>query len=106
MDEQDLRTTQETYRLTLYVTDHTLRSRQAFAQLQQLCDKQFPHRYELEVVDVLECPEEARDRRILATPTVIRELPHPIRRIVGDLADVDKVLAGLAIHPKKRDEGN
>ena len=101
-----MRTNLEKYRLTLYVTDHTLRSRQAIAQLHRLCEEQFPHRYELEVVDVLECPEEARDRHILATPTVIRELPHPIRRIVGDLADVDKVLAGLAIHPKKRDEGN
>ncbi len=96
----------EIYRLTLYVTDHTLRSRQAIAQLQRLCGEQVPHRYELEVVDVLKCPEEARARHILATPTVIRELPHPIRRIIGDLADIDKVLAGLAIHPKNHDKGN
>ena len=100
-----MRTNLEKYRLTLYVTDHTLRSRQAIAQLHRLCEEQFPHRYELEVVDVLECPELARDQHILATPTVVRELPHPIRRIIGDLADIDKVLAGLAIHPRIRDKG-
>lgn len=87
-------------RLKLYVTDHTLRSRQALAQLQRICEEQFPHHYELEVVDVLEHAQEARERRILATPTVIRELPHPIRRIVGDLADIDKVLAGLELDRK------
>lgn len=87
------------YRLKLYVTDHTLRSRQALAQLQRLCDEQLPDRYELEVVDVLNSPEEARAQHILATPTVVRELPHPIRRIIGDLADIEKVLAGLAIDP-------
>lgn len=94
----------EKYRLKLYVTDHTLRSRQALAQLQQLCEEQFPHRYELEVVDVLEHAAEARAMHVLATPTVIRELPHPIRRIIGDLADVDKVLAGLDIHPHNQGE--
>lgn len=87
------------YRLKLYVTDHTLRSRQALAQLKQLCEDQFPNDYELEVVDVLDHPAEAAAQRILATPTVVRELPHPIRRIIGDLADVHKVLAGLAMHP-------
>jgi circadian clock protein KaiB len=87
------------YRLKLYVTDHTLRSRQAVEQLRRLCEEQFPDEYELEVVDVLEHAAEARAQRILATPTVVRELPHPIRRIVGDLADIDKVLAGLEIHP-------
>lgn len=94
----------EKYRLTLYVTDHTLRSRQALAQLHRLCEEQVPHRYELAVVDVLERTEEARARHILATPTVIRELPHPIRRIVGDLADIDKVLAGLDIRPQKDED--
>lgn len=87
------------YRLKLYVTDHTLRSRQALAQLKQLCDEQFPNDYELEVIDVLDQPAVAAAQRILATPTVVRELPHPMRRIIGDLADVHKVLAGLAMHP-------
>ena len=87
------------YRLKLYVTDHTLRSRQALAQLRRLCDEQFPDQYELEVVDVLDHPDEAAAHRILATPTVVRELPHTIRRIIGDLSDVEKVLAGLAMHP-------
>ncbi|MGE5468905.1 MAG: circadian clock KaiB family protein [Ignavibacteria bacterium] len=89
------------YHLRLYVTDHTLRSRQALAQLQRLCDEQLPDRYELEVVDVLTCPEEAKAHRILATPTVEKLLPHPMRRIIGDLADIDKVLAGLELHPAK-----
>lgn len=85
--------------LKLYVTDHTLRSRQALVQLRRLCDEQFAGQYELEVVDVLEHPKEAAAQRILATPTVVRELPHPIRRIIGDLSDMDKVLAGLALMP-------
>lgn len=92
---------QANYRLKLYVTDHTLRSRQALEQLQRLCEEKFPEDYEIEVVDVLASPDEARTMKILATPTVVRELPHPLRRIVGDLADMDKVLAGLEIHPKK-----
>lgn len=87
------------YRLKLYVTDHTLRSRQALEQLRKLCEEQFPHEYELEVVDVLDHPDEATAHRILATPTVVRELPHPIRRIIGDLSDMEKVFAGLAMHP-------
>jgi circadian clock protein KaiB len=94
------------YRLKLYVTDHTLRSRQALVQLRKLCDEQFPDDYELEVVDVLERPEEAAAHRILATPTVERVLPHPIRRIIGDLADVEKVLAGLALQPVTSLAGN
>jgi circadian clock protein KaiB len=92
------------YRLKLYVTDHTLRSRQALAQLTRLCDEQLPDRYELEVVDVLTCPEDARVHRILATPTVEKVLPHPMRRIIGDLADIEKVLAGLDIHPVKTEK--
>ena len=87
------------YRLKLYVTVHTLRSRQALEQLRKLCEEQFPHEYELEVVDVLDHPDEATASRILATPTVVRELPHPIRRIIGDLSDMEKVFAGLAMHP-------
>jgi len=87
------------FRLKLYVTDHTLRSRQALARLRQLCDEQFCGEYEIEVIDVLEHPKEAAADRILATPTVVRELPHPIQRIIGDLSDMEKVLAGLALMP-------
>lgn len=86
-------------RLKLFVTDHTIRSKAALAHLRKLCEEMFPHRYELEVVDVLARPEEAKAYHVLATPTVVRDLPHPLRRIVGDLADMDKVLAGLALHP-------
>ncbi|HEX8964418.1 MAG TPA: circadian clock KaiB family protein [Rhodocyclaceae bacterium] len=93
------------YQLRLYVTDHTLRSRQALAQLRALCDEQLPDRYELEVVDVLTSPAEAKAHRILATPTVEKLLPHPMRRIIGDLADIDKVLAALELHPLKREDG-
>jgi circadian clock protein KaiB len=89
------------YRFKLYVTDHTLRSRQALAQLRKLCDEQFPQQYELEVVDVLEHPDEAAAQHIFATPTVVRERPLPIRRVIGDLSDMGKVLAGLALPPAK-----
>jgi circadian clock protein KaiB len=96
--------TESRYQLRLYVTDHTLRSRQALAQLKALCDEQLPDRYDLEVVDVLTSPAEAKAHRILATPTVEKLLPHPMRRIIGDLADIEKVLTGLELRPVKREK--
>jgi circadian clock protein KaiB len=81
--------------LTLYVTGQTPRSQRAIASLRSLCEQELKGRYELTVIDVLEHPQLAEDQKILATPTVIRELPPPIRRIIGDLSDAERVLLGL-----------
>jgi len=83
--------------LKLFVTGHSTRSKTAITMLQRICQDDLNGRYELVIVDVLEHPEEAEERRILATPTVVKELPPPIRKVIGDLSDKEKVLIGLDI---------
>ena len=80
--------------LTLYVTGQSARSQRAAANLRSLCDR-LQGRCELTVVDVLERPQLAEDARILATPTVVRHLPLPARRIIGDLSDPERVVLWL-----------
>jgi len=65
--------------------------------LNRICAEELAGRYQLEIVDVLEHPQRAEDERILATPTLIKQLPPPLRRVIGDLSDKDKVLLGLEV---------
>lgn len=81
--------------LKLYITGKTIRSEHAIANLRALCEKELATDYRVEVIDVLEYPQLAEQARILATPTIIKELPPPMRRVIGDLSDLEKVLAGL-----------
>ena len=83
------------YKLKLYVTGATQRSERAIANLRSICETQLGGEFELDVIDVLEHPALAETEKILATPTLIRELPGPIRRIIGDLSDTEKVWLGL-----------
>ncbi len=87
------------YLLKLYVTGQTPRSTQAIANLRRLCEEELRGQYEMVVIDVLERPQLAEDEKILATPTVIKVLPTPIRRIIGDLSDAEKVLLWLDLLP-------
>ena len=88
--------------LRLYVTGQTPRSERAITTLRTICDEELGGEFDLMVIDVLENPQLAEDEKILATPTVVKELPPPIRRIIGDLSDVDRVLIGLdLLHFKK-----
>ena len=89
-----------TYLLKLYVTGKTARAENAIANLRRICDEQLPGVYELEIIDVLEHPELAESDKILATPTLIKQLPPPLRRVIGDLSDRDKVLLGLEVWPQ------
>lgn len=82
-------------KLTLYVTGQTPNSQRAIANMRRICEDELGGQYELVIVDVLERPQLAEDDRILATPTLIKELPLPLRRIIGDLSDTEKVLLGL-----------
>ena len=82
------------YVLTLYVTGQSVRSQRAVANLQRVCEV-LGDACELTIIDVLERPQVAEDERILATPTVIRRRPLPLRRVIGDLSDRDKVVAWL-----------
>lgn len=83
------------YLLRLFITGKTVKSEQCIANLRMICEKDLNGEYELEVIDVLEKPQLAEDEKILATPTLIKKLPPPVRRLIGDLSDAEKVLLGL-----------
>ncbi|WP_419815056.1 circadian clock KaiB family protein [Glacieibacterium sp.] len=87
------------YHLRLFVTGATMRSQHAIANMKRICEDRLKDRYELEVIDVYENPEATRDYQIVATPTLVKVLPEPLRRIIGDLSDTERVLAGLALDP-------
>jgi len=87
------------YVLTLFVTGTSPRTQVAIDNLNRICAQELDGRYELEIVDVLEDPQRAEDERILATPTLIKQLPPPLRRVIGDLSDKEKVLLGLEVRP-------
>lgn len=88
------------YLLKLYVTGHSPRAERAIANLRRLCKEELDGCYEIEIIDVLEHPELAETDRILATPTLIKQLPPPLRRVIGDLSNRDKVLLGLNVQPR------
>ena len=88
------------YVLRLYVTGMTLRSMQAIANLRAICEMRLRGRYELQVVDIYRHPRLARDEQIVAAPTLIKKLPLPLRRIVGNLSDEESVLMGLDLQVK------
>ena len=74
----------------------------AISNLKRICEQELEGRYELEIIDVLEYPQLAEDEKILATPTLIKQLPPPLRRVIGDLSDKEKVLFGLEVRPELR----
>jgi circadian clock protein KaiB len=87
------------FKLRLYVTGTTAKSERAIANLSQICEKDLKGRYELQVIDVLRNPQLAEDEKIMATPTLIKYLPPPLKRIIGDLSNSEKVLLGLDLSP-------
>lgn len=93
------------YVLRLYVTGTTPRSMQAIANVKKICDTHLKDRVELEVIDVYQKPDIAKKDQIVALPTLIRELPKPLRRIIGDLSDTEQVLVRLDLIEKKEEGG-
>lgn len=89
------------YLLKLYITDRTPRSERAVANLRRICEEELAGQYEMVVIDIQENPQVAEAEKILVTPTLIKELPPPLRRIIGDLSDTEKVLWGLNITPQQ-----
>jgi len=87
------------FKLRLYITGKTPKSERAIANLKEICEKELKGLYELQIIDVLESPQLAEDEKILATPTLIKDLPPPLKRIIGDLSNSDKVLLGLDLSP-------
>ena len=87
--------------LRLYVAGQTPKSIAAFANLRRLCDEHLQGRYCIEVVDLVKNPKLARDDQIVAIPTLVRKLPEPIRKIIGDLSDTERTLVGLQLRPSR-----
>jgi circadian clock protein KaiB len=88
------------WNLRLYVAGQTPRSMTAFKNLKNICEEYLQGKYHIEVVDLMENPTLARGDQILAVPTLVRKLPHPIRKIIGDLSNTERVLVGLDIQPR------
>jgi circadian clock protein KaiB len=89
----------EVWQLRLYVAGQTPRSIAAFANLKKICEDHLSGRYNIEVVDLLKHPQLAAGDQILAIPTLVRKLPQPLRKIVGDLRDTERALVGLQLRP-------
>ncbi len=92
---------QEIWDLRLYVAGQTPKSINAFANLKRMCEEHVPGRYHIEVVDLLKNPQLAAGDEIVAIPTLVRKLPAPIRKIVGDLSNTERALVGLQLRPAK-----
>ncbi len=90
----------ESWQLRLYVAGQSPKSVTAFANLRRLCEEHLAGRYSIEVIDLLEKPQLARGDQIVAIPTLVRKLPEPVRKIVGDLSNTEKTLVGLQLRPR------
>jgi circadian clock protein KaiB len=86
------------YILRLYVTGSSHRSLQAVYNLKKLCEEYLPDDYDLEVIDIYKDPGAAREEQIIAAPTLVKKLPRPIRKFVGDMSNTQKILVGLEVH--------
>lgn len=100
LPEESLETSAECYVLRLYVTGTTARSARAIANLRRICEERLQGQYNLEVVDIYQQPEAAKIHQIVAAPTLVKMLPQPLRRIIGDLSDHERVLTGLDLQPR------
>ncbi len=89
----------KTWELRLYVAGQTPKSLAAFANLKRICEEHLLGQYRIEVIDLLENPHLAREDQILAIPTLVRKLPQPLRKIIGDLSNQERVLMGLDVRP-------
>lgn len=87
------------WELRLYIAGQTQKSVAAFANLQRICEEHLEGKYRIEVVDLLKNPQLARGDQILAVPTLVRKLPEPIKKLIGDLSNDERVLVGLDIRP-------
>jgi circadian clock protein KaiB len=94
-------TDSEKWLLRLYTAGQTPKSLTALENLKRLCDEHLAGRYRIEVVDLLKNPRLAKDDQIVAIPTLVRQLPPPLRKIIGDLSDTERALVGLQLRQRK-----
>lgn len=93
------------YILRLYVTGSSARSLRAVSNLKKICEEHLPQDYDLEVIDIYKNPDAAREEQIIAAPTLVKRLPKPLRKFVGDLSNTQKILVGLDIYQRQDSEG-
>ena len=91
----------ESYALKLYVAGQTPKAVRAFSNLRKICEEHLQGRYSIEVIDLVENPALGRGDQILALPTLVRRLPAPIKKIIGDLSNTERVLVGLDLRPRR-----
>jgi circadian clock protein KaiB len=91
---------QEKYVLRLYITGMTPNSKRAVENVKKICDEHLKGRYELEIIDIYQQPSLAEGEQIIAAPTLIKKLPHPLRKLIGDMSNTEKVLLGLDLREK------
>jgi circadian clock protein KaiB len=94
------------YILRLYVSGSSARSLKAIHNLKTICNDYFPDDYDLEVIDIYENPTAARDEQIIAAPTLVKKLPKPLRKFVGDLSNTQKILIGLDVYERQEPKTN
>jgi circadian clock protein KaiB len=94
------KTPKKEWELRLYVAGMTPKCAEAFANLKSLCEEHLEGKYHIEIVDLLENPKLAQGDQIIAIPTLVRKLPEPIKKIIGDLSNTEKVLVGLDVRPR------
>jgi len=94
------------YSLRLFVSGTTPRSARAIQNIREICEQRLNGRYDLEVIDIYQHPEQAKPDQIVVTPTLLKKLPLPFRKIIGDLSDQERVLVGLAILPSAKPPEN
>jgi circadian clock protein KaiB len=90
----------EKWELRLYTAGQSPKSLAAFRNLKRICEEHMPGQYKIEVIDLIANPKLAKDDQIVAIPTLVRKLPDPIRRVIGDLSDEERTLVGLQLRPR------
>jgi circadian clock protein KaiB len=95
------RGSQSTWQLRLYIAGHTPKSIEAISNLKKICDENLAGEYKIEIIDLLQNPQLAQGDQILAIPTLVRRLPEPVKKIIGDLSNTERVLVGLDIRPAR-----
>jgi circadian clock protein KaiB len=93
---------EEKYILKLYITGMTPRSQQALRNIEKICREHLADRFELQVIDIYQQPTLAKDDQIIAVPTLVKKLPAPLRKLIGDLSQEDRIILGLDLKPKNQ----
>ena len=102
--QKNRKQSEEVWELRLYVAGHTPKSIKAFDNLKKICEEHLKGKYHIEVIDLLKNPQLAKGDQIIAVPTLVRKLPQPIRKIIGDLSNTLRVLVGLDMRPVTKND--